>query len=289
MIDSRAIGIDVGGTSIKAVIADRREGRVLLERRTPTPSPDPDGRGVCATVARLADDLPGARGLPLGVVVPGIVDESRGRAILSANLGWRELELAAMLRENCGRPLALGHDVRAAALAEARWGAAADGDGVLAFVPIGTGIAAAVLVDGRPLVSDGWAGEIGQGLLADGPFAGRRVEEVASAAAIARRAGEPDAQRVAARVAAGDPVATRVWDGAVDVLATALAHLALVVAPRTVVIGGGLALAGDTLLHPLASRLRDRLGGIRVPDVRAAVLGDRAGALGAALIAEGSS
>lgn len=286
MIDPRAIGIDVGGTTIKAVVADRRDGRVLTEQRVPTPSPDADGHGVCAAVARVLRALPDADILPVGVVVPGVVDEGHGRAVHSVNLGWHELPLAAMLRESAARPVGFGHDVRAGALAEARWGAAAGETGVVAFLPIGTGIAAAILVDGRPLVGDGWAGEVGQALIGAGPHAGERVERVASAAGTALRAGEPDARRVAERVTAGDPDARRVWDETVDVLAEMLANLATVVAPRTIVVGGGLALAGETLLAPLTAGVHARLGSLRLPQMRLASLGDRAAALGATLLAE---
>lgn len=286
MIDARAVGIDVGGTSIKAVIADRRDGGVRVERRVPTPSPDPSGRGVCAAVARLLDELPGAEGLPVGVVVPGVVDEERGLAVHSANLGWRDAPLAAMLSDATGRPVGFGHDVRAGARAEARWGAAAGEHGVVAFVPVGTGIAAAVLVDGQPLVAQGWAGEVGQMRIGGGAHAGDRVERVASAAGIARRAGEPDARRVAERVAAGDAAARGIWDETVTVLGEMLAHLTAVVGPRIIVVGGGLALAGGILIDPLERALRERVEPLRVPQLRPALLGDRAAALGATLIAE---
>ncbi|MFS0732270.1 ROK family protein [Microbacterium sp. 1P10UB] len=286
MIDPRAIGIDVGGTSIKAVIADLRDGRALHEERVPTPAPDPDGRRVCAAVAELLRGLPDADDLAVGVVVPGVVDEGHGRTIHSVNLGWRELPLAAMLQESAGRPVGFGHDVRAGALAELRWGAAVGETGVVAFVPIGTGIAAAILVDGRPVVADGWAGEVGQALVGSGPHTGERVEAVASAAGTARRAAEKDARRVVERMVAGDAVARQVWDETVAVLAEMIANLSIVVAPRTIVVGGGLALAGDALLEPLATAVGSRLGALRVPELRLAALGDRAAALGAALLAE---
>lgn len=286
MIDPRAIGIDVGGTSIKAVLADRRDGRVLAERRMPTPAPDPTGEGVCTAVAGLLRDFPDAAALPVGAVVPGVVDEESGVAVHSTNLGWRGIPLAAMLRETTGRPVGFGHDVRAGALAEARWGAAAGERGVVAFVPVGTGIAAGILVDGQALVAQGWAGEVGHMRVGAGPHAGERVEHVASAAGTARRAGEPDARRVAERVAAGDPAAREVWDETVSVLADMVANLAVVVGPRIVVVGGGLALAGSILLAPLERAVAERLEPLRVPQLRPALLGDRAAALGAALTAE---
>lgn len=286
MTSRAVVGVDVGGTSIKALlVAD--DGTVQGEHRSPTPPHDPTGERVCAAVVDAVGHLCGDSDLrdAVGVVVPGIVDERSGVAVYSANLGWRDLPLRDRLREYLGPRTAFGHDVRAGALAEARWGAAASTDGVVAFVPIGTGIAAALLVDGVPVASDGWAGEIGQQLIGSGPHAGRRVEEIASAAGIAAAAGAPDARTVAAQVAAGEPLASEVWHGALTVLADALAGLSVVVAPRTIVIGGGLALAGATLFDPLSALLHDRLPHVRVPRLVAAELGDRAAARGAAALA----
>ena len=278
------IGVDVGGTTVKGVVVDA-DVQVIRELRRPTPSPDPSGAAVADTVAEIITVLDEGAGRPAGCVVPGIVDETLGIAVLSANIGWAGIHVADLLRDRLGRTVAFGHDVRAGALAEARWGAARGASGVVAFVPIGTGIAAALLVDGRPLVSGGWAGEIGQTLIRSGEHAGRRVEEVASAAGTARRAGAPDARTVAARVDAGDPEAQQVWHDSIDVLADALASMSATVAPETIVLGGGLALAGRTLTEPLERALDERLGLLRRPTLRTAELGDRAAALGAAILA----
>jgi glucokinase len=277
-----AIGVDVGGTSVKGLrVSDT--GDVVAEIRMPTPSPDPDGSAVVAVVARVVDELRRTGGAPVGVVVPGIVDETRGQAVFSANLGWRDIPLRALLQQRLGEPVAFGHDVRAGALAEVRLGAGVGRAGMVAFVPVGTGIAAAFLDDGRPIVSGGWAGEIGQLPLFSGPFAGLRVEEVASAASTARRASLPDARAVAERVRAGDESATQVWNETVAVLADVLATVVTVTAPTTIIVGGGLALAGDILFAPLARQLASLLPDLRVPTLVAASLGDRAAALGAAL------
>jgi len=176
------IGVDVGGTTVKG-LSLAADGTVLAERRATTPSPDPTGSGVLAAVAAVATSLGHRHGDPLGVALPGVVDEATGTAVQSANLGWRDLPALDLLRARLGDGVVLCHDVRAGAVAEAGSGAAQGIGGVAAFVPVGTGISAAVLVDGVPLVAGGWAGEIGQVVLADGPFAGLRVEEVASAPA----------------------------------------------------------------------------------------------------------
>ncbi|MGD8169480.1 ROK family protein [Herbiconiux sp. P16] len=278
------IGIDVGGTTIKGIRVSA-DGRVECERRCPTPSPDPTGERVVDAVAGLVDELGGVTDAPIGLVVPGIVDEVDGIAVRSMNVGLRDAPVRALAEARLGTAVAFGQDVRAGALAELRSGAARGVSGSLAFVPIGTGVAAAFVVDGHPLVSGGWAGEIGQNVLPSGPFAGLRMEEVASASATARRAGEPDARAVAARVAAGDADALAVWNDTVAVLADALTAIVVTIAPEMIVVGGGLAQAGALLLDPLGVALTERIGGLRAPRLVAARHGDIAAALGAAYLA----
>ncbi|WOF23153.1 ROK family protein [Microbacterium betulae] len=276
-------GVDVGGTTVKALLVD--DGVVVREHRAPTPVPDTDGSRVVSAVARAVTALDPPEGTPIGVAVPGVVDEERGTAILSANIGFRDAPLAAALTAVLDRPVAFGQDVRAGALAERHSGAARDAAGPVVFVPVGTGVAAAILIGETALVSGGWAGEIGQQLIAAGPHAGRRVEEVASASALARRAHAPDARAVAVRVAEGDPDAVAAWTDTVETLADALAGLTTAVGAATIVVGGGLSEAGPLLLDPLAVALARRLPGLRMPRVVAARHGDRAGAIGAALLA----
>jgi glucokinase len=230
----------------------------------------------------------------LGVVVPGLVDAAAGMARYSENLGWRDVPFAARLARATTLPVAFDHDVRAAGAAEQQLGAAR-GHRDVAFVPIGTGIAAALVLDGRPYAGGGWAGEIGHldvgsGLACACGAAGC-LETVASAAAIARRyterSGRPvrGALDVAGRLG-GDPAAAAVWDEAADALAFALVAIAAVAAPELIVIGGGLSGAGDVLLDALRRRLEARLSVTqRHPRLCVAALGDQAGLLGAALLA----
>ena len=281
------IALDLGGTALKAGLVDER-GETLRALQRPSrreEGPDAVVAGLCATAEELAADADPAA---IGLVVPGVVDEAAGIAVYSANFGWRDLPLRARLEEHTGLPVAFGHDVRAGGLAEAALGAARGVRDFL-FLALGTGIAGAAVLDGRPYAGGGYAGEIGHVVVEPGGRecgCGARgcLETVASARAIAERYGASAAE-VADRCAAGDPRARAVWQRAVDALADALAMYVSVLAPELIVVGGGLSEAGDQLLPPLDDALGKRLTFHRRPRLCRAALGDQAGRLGAALLA----
>lgn len=296
---SVVVALDVGGTGIKCAVVDG-DARVRHTERHATGRE----RGPAAVIATILDIAAGlARTAAandhlvraVGLVVPGIVDESAGVAVWSANLGFRDVPLRKLLEERLGVPAALGHDVRAGGLAEARLGAGRGHRHVL-VVPVGTGIAAAHVVDGKVFAgAHGAAGEIGHIVVRpDGPpcECGLRgcLEAIASASAVARRFGErtgrtTTADGVVALVGAGDPDAGAVWRETVDALADGLLTGIALFDPAVVVIGGGLAEAGDALMVPLRAALRSRITFHREPRLCRAALGDEAGCLGAALLA----
>ncbi|MFE9693106.1 ROK family protein [Micromonospora sp. NPDC005806] len=293
------VALDVGGTGMKCALVRPDGTTVHVERHATEASRGPEA--VVGTILDVAEGLAGkarADGLTAvacGIAVPGVVDEARGVAVWSANVGFRDVPLRELAQARLGLPTALGHDVRVGGLAEARLGAGRDADHVL-FVAIGTGIAAAHVVHGSAAAgAHGAAGEIGHILVRpDGPRCGCGrpgcLEAVASASAIGRRyaelAGAPaTAADVADRAAAGEPLAGRVWQEAVEALADGLATGQALFDVETVVLGGGLAQAGARLLDPLRAALRERLTFHREPRLVAAALGDEAGCLGAALLA----
>ncbi|KRF38279.1 ROK family protein [Terrabacter sp. Soil810] len=290
------VGIDVGGTRIKSALVTP-DGQVLAEAVRPTPEKVGDQLGEVAAkavvelTARVGDavDL-----LAVGVAVPGLVDDLTGIGVWSANLGWRDLDLRGGIAAHVDVPVAIGHDVRSGLLAEHRLGAAREADNVL-FVPLGTGLASAILCRGQLVTGSLWTGEIGHIVVVpDGPLCacGQRgcLEALSSAGAIGRRWSEAtglvgDAEEVARRAEAGEPEARRIWQEAIDALAIMVAPVVAAAGTELVLIGGGLVHAGDTLLEPLRTALTARLGGRDDVAVRAAALGDRAGSLGAATIA----
>ena len=294
------IALDVGGTSIKSGLVAAADHTVRHTERHPTGA-DRGSAAVVETILATAEALAaraGRAGLvprAVGIVVPGVVDESGGLAVWSANVGFRDVPLRELAAARLGLPAALGHDVRAGGLAEARLGAAA-GAGHVLFVAIGTGIAAAHVVAGHAFAgAHGAAGEIGHIVVRpDGPPCGCGargcLEAIASASAVARRYAQragaaATAAEVAERARTGDPVAGQVWQETVDALADGLLTGQALFDPEVVVLGGGLAEAGDTLLEPLRAALRQRITFHREPRLVGAALGDEAGCLGAALLA----
>lgn len=290
------LAFDVGGTDTKSALIDR-EGRVLGLRRTPTPHDgDRTASAVVKSVVELASDLksahPDCEPVAVGLVVPGVVDVERGIAVYSGNMGWRNEPIRDLATVALGLPVAFHHDVSAASWAEHRLGAARAFRDAVVLV-IGTGIAGSLILDGRPYLGGGYAGEIGHSPVAEGPdcICGGRgcLEAIASAGAIARRytastgVSVSGASDVLARAKAGDSVAKEVWDSAIDALAFAIAQLVATVSPEAIVIGGGLSRAGDDLLVPLAARVDERLSYHRRPLLVAAQLGGDAGLLGAAI------
>jgi len=231
-----------------------------------------------------------------GVAVPGIVDEQHGVAAYSANLGWRDVPLRDLLGDRLGVPVALGHDVRTGGLAEGRIGAGKGADRFL-FVPLGTGIAGAIGIAGRvESGAHGFAGEIGHIVVRPGgaPCPCGQIgclERYASAAAVseawAQACGDPnaDAADCAKAVTSGDPNAVRVWQEAVNALADGLLTALTLLDPRTLIIGGGLAEAGETLFTPLREAVERRITFQKAPEIVPAALGDSAGCLGAGLLA----
>jgi glucokinase len=263
-------------------------------------------RGPAAVIATILDfaaelhaygvERYGEAAAAAGIAVPGIVDEQRGIASYAANLGWRDVPLRALLTKRLGIPVALGHDVRTGGLAEGRIGAGKGADRFL-FVPLGTGIAGAIGIDGRVEAgAHGFAGEIGHVVVRPGGIAcpcGQRgcLERYASASAVseawAAAGGDPDADAAdcAKAVVSGDPNAVRVWREAVDALADGLVTALTLLDPRTLIIGGGLAEAGEVLFQPLRDAVRRRVTFQKLPAIVPAALGDTAGCLGAGLLA----
>jgi glucokinase len=279
----------------------RPDGTVHHTERHPTLAsrgPEAVTANILEVAAGLADRARAEGLVPVaaGVAVPGVIDEETGTAVWSSNVGFRGVPLRDLISARLGLPTALGHDVRAGGMAEARLGAGRDQRHVL-FIAIGTGIAAAHVVDGKAFAgAHGAAGEVGHVIVRPGgPLCGCGahgcLESIASASAVGRRyvelSGEQGvtAHDVATRAAAGEALANTVWTEAVEAFADGLLTAQALYDAGIVVLGGGLAEAGEALLAPLRVALDARITFHRMPQIVRAALGDTAGCLGAALLA----
>lgn len=302
--EDRVIGVDVGGTKIAAGAVDPGSGAISHRRETPTRS-ESSGAEVLADIVALADavgwDLRREGRFPsaVGIGVPELVDMVG--AIRSAHLlDWSALPLA----ERLGRiaPAFITADVRAAALAEARYGAGR-GFALFAYVSIGTGISSAVVQDGIPL-----AGARGGALVLSSGSLGVPcptcsnwtefvLETYASGPALARRYAAATGQTVTgaetviAAANGGESVALDIVDSAADALGSSLGWLVNVLDPEAIVIGGGLGLAPGRFRDRLVDATRTHIWnpGARGLPFLSATFGADAGVIGAALAAHRQS
>lgn len=290
------LAVDVGGTTIKAAVVGE-DGRFLSSLTAPSQADDDPVlaiRSLCRHLREHALSL-GSEPAAIGVVTPGLVDERDGVVRYAANLRLRDVPLRDLISGDLGLPVAIGHDARAAGVAEATAGVAVGLDNFL-LLPLGTGIAAAVVVDGVPLAGATRAsGEVGHMPVYPGGepcSCGQRgcLEVYASAGGMARRYARRvggsgwDSQAIADAVGT-DPDARVVWDDATRALGVALATLTLALDPARVVLGGGLAEAGASFLDPVREAMRDALAWRTPPPVLRSAFGAQAAQVGAAVLA----
>ena len=268
--DGLLLGIDVGGTKIAGVSVDARSGELLAERRHPVDDATLD-RQVIDFARGLVDGAAGDRVAAIGVAVPGLVDAGTGVMRLAVNVDAGELAIGPLVAKAMGAPVFVEHDARAAALWLLERGDPADS---LAYVSVGTGISAAVVLAGRLVRGvSGLAGEVGHtqaveagpacpcGLhgcleaVAAGPAVARMAHEALAsgeATSLSTAAGPETVYRAAA---AGDPVALAIADRVGRHLARAIRGIVLSYGVQRVVIGGGMSRAGEPFLRPILDEL----------------------------------
>lgn len=286
--------IDVGGTSIKSALVDENLN-VITSATSATPTGDTNGVKTVEAINDLVQSFAHHRKISaIGLVVPGSLDEPNGKSRWTGNLQWRDLPIRDLVSKKTGLPVAFGHDVRAGGLAELRSGAAKAFENAI-FIPIGTGIAAALIIDGAIRSAAGFAGEIGH-LDVGGPYecvCGRKgcLEAVSSALAISKAyellTGKKNisAEGVIKLVIQNDPRAIEVWHDATLALAKVCEMLITILAPEVIVFGGGVAQAGSLLLEPITAELKNKLTFQKLPELRIAAFGTQAGTIGCAMMA----
>jgi predicted NBD/HSP70 family sugar kinase len=297
------IGIDVGGTSTEGVVVDA-QGAVLVSSRVATMTGGAEEvlASINSAIERLDWDLP-IDGIGIGM--PGQVDNTAGTVRLAVNLGIEDepFPLAQRLSAEHGLPVLVENDVRAAAFGVfEKLRQLGDEPGDLALISLGTGVAAGVVIDGSiHRGATGMAGEIGH-VVVDRNGSPCRcgqtgcLETVVSGPAISAAwkagAGQAPASSIFAAAAAGDPVASRLAQEVTFHLATAIHWLSAAYDVDTIVLGGGLAEAGQPLLDAVRYALVRTAGSSHLATrtldpsrIRLSPPGGPHGARGAALLA----
>jgi glucokinase len=295
------VGLDIGGTKILGVVLDP-DGTVVAQSRQGTQR-GPEGvlASATAVLEHLAAALDGALPPRIGVGIPGIIDRNLGAVSHAVNLGlgadW--FPLARLLADLAGATVVIENDLNAAT-----WGAhVLSGADDLAYLSLGTGLAAGFVLDGvLRRGAAGAAGEIGH-LPVDpaGPLCscGQRGCLELSAAASALTAAWPTGDQTSpaaalfAAAGAGAPAAVAARDRFAAGVADAIRMLGLTVDPRVIIIGGGVAHLGEPLLAAVTAALRAQaatspfLAAIDLAArVRLIAAGVPVGAIGAAMIGD---
>jgi glucokinase len=314
------IGVDLGGTHLRAAVVNTTTGELSGLKMIPTLARE----GHMAVIQRMADlilDVIASSGEEptriggVGIGAPGVLDLDRGIVLFLPNLPgtWPNVPLRQEIESRAGLPTYLLNDVRSMTLGEWVFGAGRGVD-TMACLAIGTGIGGGLVINGKlHLGIGGTAGELGHQIIDPyGPPCGCGsrgcLEAFASGPAIAALGVKAvmqglttsigamvdfDLNRITPEVVskaaqAGDAVAQEIFERVGFYLGIAVANILVSVGPRKVVIGGGVSQAGDLLLQPIRRTVRQRVFVMPVDQVEIvpAQLGINAGLVGAALWAK---
>lgn len=312
------IGIDLGGTSVKAGLVTE-EWEILQEHIRPVNACGP----VKETVDLMADlawklmrerNVGPEEVLGIGIGSPGAIDSMSGTVLYSNNFCWKDVPLAAMIQEKLHLPVRIANDANCALMGEVAAGAARGCRDVV-MLTLGTGVGGAVLADGRILAGARGGGILGHTVIQkDGRpcTCGRSgcLEAYASASALVREMGQAVSQQpesLLARLAAaskpearlvfqaadqGDATAKALEEEYLQYLGDGICNFINIFRPEKLLLGGGICNRGEKLIAPLQSYMeRHCFAGdkIPLPRLQCAVLGNRAGIIGAAALIEQGS
>ena len=309
------VGIDLGGTNIKAGIVDE-QGKILAEAFCKTQAQRPyqdivrDMAGCVMQALKNAkmttDDI-----LSVGIGIPGYANQKTGTGAFCTNLGWYDVPLQAEIRKYFDLHIAIDNDATVAGYAESIAGVSKNAESSV-FLTLGTGVGGGIVIHGRP-----WSGAHGIGsevghmtLSVDGVpcNCGNNgcMEKYTSATAIIRMArqacmtypdsammlrAEGDLNRINAKTVidaakANDRAALEVFDEYCKYLAIAINNIIAFLDPEMIVLGGGVSHAGDFLLEKVKAKVPRYLlyKTLPYPEICLASLGNEAGMIGAAMI-----
>ena len=314
---SNRIGIDVGGTNVKLALVDDK-GNITYSNSVPTRAEmgyeytvnniKQAIRDLLVETKLSTKDIEG-----IGFGFPGQVDYKSGVVRLAPNIpGWVDVPIAKLIEDEFKIPTRVDNDVRCAALGELNYGAGKGCENLIC-ITVGTGIGSGLIINGKLVRgASNAAGEIGHIKLQmhDGPICGCGdtgcMEAFASGPSIVAmaenyiRGGKSTKFREMANGAqitpyivgeaakAGDPVAKRIFTIMGEYIGIGLASVVNLLNPEKIIVGGGVADAGDLLLNPMKQTLKDRamkIAGDAV-EIVPAQLGNTAGVIGASLLIE---
>lgn len=310
------VGCDLGGTNIKAGIVDVKTGKVLISDSIPTDSRE-GADAVLTRMANLISRLIAQSGIQkseiggLGISAPGVIDLETSTTIFSPNLygEWRNIPVGEKMHSYLGLEVSMLNDVRAITYAEWAFGAGKGVDSMACFA-IGTGVGGGLIINNQLVLGfDGTAGELGhQTVDLNGPICGCGnrgcIEVYASGPAIAAMAArgvrqgwstkivdliDNDLNKLTPEIVSraanmGDEFANEVWRRAGFYLGVGVANVLTCVGVKRVVIGGGVAKAGNLLLDPIREEVKKRvfLMPVEKVEILLAKLGTDAGIVGMA-------
>ncbi len=302
------IAVDIGGTQLRVAIYPKGEQRPIVQKRIPTQGKD---QTALERLIGLIAELWPADGhiCAIAAAVPGWINPKLGIMYSAPNIpGWERIPLVKILNDRFGVPVKLGNDANMAALGEWRYGAG-QGHHNLLYLTISTGIGGGVICDDRLLLgANGLAAELGHvSIMQDGPLCscGKRghLEALGSGTAIANYVAEqlangvpselrgprPSARDISLAAEHGDPLAVAALQRAGTYIGIGIANYLTIFNPSIIILGGGVSRSGPFLLEPLRSAVAEHaldpeyLNGLVITT---AALGDDAGLLGAAVLAE---
>ena len=310
------VGCDLGGTNIKAGLVDLDSGKVLVSESTPTQSrkgPESVLKRMAGLISKLIEKSKIKKSSigGLGISAPGMIDLETNTTLFLPNLygEWKHVPVGERINGYLGLEVSMLNDVRAITFGEWAFGAGKEVDSMACFA-IGTGVGGGLVVNNQLVLGfGGTAGELGhQTVDLNGPICGCGnhgcIEVYASGPAIAAMAARGVRQGWSTKIAElidndlnkltpevvskaanmGDEFANWVWQRAGSYLGIGVANILTSVGVKRVVIGGGVAKAGDLLLDPIRKEVKNRvfLMPVEKVDIVTAKLGTNAGIVGMA-------
>ena len=309
-----AIGIDIGGMSIKGAAVDSN-GRVYEKFSMPFIKGE-DGEITIRKLAETVKEYIAAQGLEdkivgIGLGSPGTLDVEHGIVNYANNLGWNDLHVADIMHETLPYPVRLTNDANAASLGEAKYGAGKSYKTII-MLTLGTGVGGGIIIEGQLYEgNEGKGGELGHTVIVvngEQCTCGRKgcLEAYASASALIRETKKamrsnkrslmwkisPDIDLVGGKVVfeaakQGDAPAIKVLDEYIKYLGEGILNYCNIFRPNVIVLSGGIANAGPALFEPLNAYIKERNYGYKsTPEVKVvpAELGYDSGKIGAAAL-----